>query len=264
MRSLIFLAIGLLFLSAASFAAGYGEFDIRNSCGDTLWSGAAASIDIWVANSILLCGFRVPIVLSSPDGVTWQWDSQPTGWGTNTYVTHALGSRIDPPSHYFNLTGGIIVDEDYLPDGISFGGGVMLDPPVEPGPLQHWLSIHFTPIAPAEGQAYQLCLDVTQLVGLTEFGFADYGGLEIAMTFLDDNNDGIWCWPVMAYIPGDANGDRLVNIGDAIYIVNRIFRDGPPFNPTEAADANCDGSANVGDAVYLVNHIFRDGPAPCN
>jgi len=27
-------------------------------------------------------------------------------------------------------------------------------------------------------------------------------------------------------------------------------------------DANCDHARNVGDAVYVVNYIFRGGPAP--
>lgn len=29
-------------------------------------------------------------------------------------------------------------------------------------------------------------------------------------------------------------------------------------------DSNCDGSVNVGDAVYLINFVFRGGPEPCN
>ncbi|MCP4568163.1 MAG: hypothetical protein GY841_11350 [FCB group bacterium] len=29
-------------------------------------------------------------------------------------------------------------------------------------------------------------------------------------------------------------------------------------------DTNCDGSINIGDAVYLINYIFKSGPAPCS
>ena len=263
MKQLFAIAILLVCLPAASFAAGNGQIDIRYSYGDTVWSNAAASFDIWVANDIMIGGFQIPITLSSTDGVTWQWNSQPSGWGDSLYVTHNPLSRIHPPQVYYDLTAGILVVDDYLPGGIALGAGCMLGVLPEPGPLEHWLSIHLTPTAPTNDQTYQFCLDITQNLGLTEFAFSDYGGLGVFITFLDENNDGIWCWPVVAYIPGDANGDRLMNIGDAVYIVNRIFRDGPSFNPTEAADANCDGSANVGDAVYLINHIFRDGPAPC-
>lgn len=64
------------------------------------------------------------------------------------------------------------------------------------------------------------------------------------------------------YIDGDANGDNEVNIGDAVFIVNLVFKNGPEPNPYLAADTNCDGEVNVGDAVFLVNHIFKGWPAP--
>jgi len=64
------------------------------------------------------------------------------------------------------------------------------------------------------------------------------------------------------YIPGDANGDSTVNIGDAVAIVNYIFKGGPAPDPLEAGDANCDGAVNIGDAVYLINYIFKGGPPP--
>ena len=64
------------------------------------------------------------------------------------------------------------------------------------------------------------------------------------------------------YLLGDANGDRKINIGDAVYIVNYVFRGGPEPLPLGAGDANCDGNVDTGDAVYLVNYIFRGGPAP--
>ncbi len=61
---------------------------------------------------------------------------------------------------------------------------------------------------------------------------------------------------------GDANGDKAVNIGDGVYVVQYVFRGGPPPYPLQAGDANCDRAINVGDAVSIVNYIFRGGPAP--
>ena len=65
------------------------------------------------------------------------------------------------------------------------------------------------------------------------------------------------------HIPGDATGDWEVNVGDAVYIVNYIFKNGsrPPL-PVWRADVNADGAINVGDAVCLVNYIFKGGPRP--
>ncbi len=62
---------------------------------------------------------------------------------------------------------------------------------------------------------------------------------------------------------GDANGDGTINIGDAVYIVNYIFKSGPPPNPFDAGDANCDHAVNVGDAINIINYIFKGGPKPC-
>ncbi|MEE9442510.1 MAG: M6 family metalloprotease domain-containing protein [candidate division Zixibacteria bacterium] len=65
------------------------------------------------------------------------------------------------------------------------------------------------------------------------------------------------------FICGDANSDDQINVGDAVFIINHIFKGGPAPDPIEAGDANCDLACNVGDAVYLINHVFKSGPAPC-
>lgn len=66
------------------------------------------------------------------------------------------------------------------------------------------------------------------------------------------------------YVNGDANFDGAVNVGDAVYIVNFVFRSGAVPAPYTAGDANSDETVNVGDAVYLINYIFRDGPPPAS
>jgi subtilisin family serine protease len=65
-----------------------------------------------------------------------------------------------------------------------------------------------------------------------------------------------------AYLEGDANGNGSVNVGDVVFLINYVFREGPGSIPPEAGDANCDGETNVGDAVYLINYIFDGGPPP--
>lgn len=63
-------------------------------------------------------------------------------------------------------------------------------------------------------------------------------------------------------IRGDANGDGRVNVGDGVYLVNRIFKSAPPPQVDIQADANCDSTTNVADAVFLLNFIFEFGPSP--
>jgi hypothetical protein len=67
-------------------------------------------------------------------------------------------------------------------------------------------------------------------------------------------------------IPGDANGDGQVNVGDAVYLIAYVFKGGPPPTPYPicSGDANCDCQCNVGDAVYIISYVFKSGPAPCD
>jgi hypothetical protein len=63
-------------------------------------------------------------------------------------------------------------------------------------------------------------------------------------------------------VAGDANGDGDANVGDAVFLINYVFKSGAAPECLAEGDANCDGGANVGDAVYLINYVFKGGPAP--
>ncbi len=62
---------------------------------------------------------------------------------------------------------------------------------------------------------------------------------------------------------GDANGDGIVNVGDAVFLINFVFKGGQPPDPITLGDANDDGLTNVGDAVYIISYVFKGGPEPC-
>ena len=65
-------------------------------------------------------------------------------------------------------------------------------------------------------------------------------------------------------ICGDANGDYMVNVSDAVYIINYVFSGGDAPDPIEICDGNCDSKCNVSDAVYLINFVFSSGNQPCH
>lgn len=65
-------------------------------------------------------------------------------------------------------------------------------------------------------------------------------------------------------ICGDADGNGIVNISDAVYLISYIFGGGPPPDPLVSGDADCNGIVNISDAVYLISYIFGGGPAPCS
>ena len=100
-------------------------------------------------------------------------------------------------------------------------------------------------------------------LGAADFTIADTSPLDAA------NNTcahlvgalGVGCTDV--FLCGDADGNGMISIGDAVYIINYIFAGGPAPVPLQAGDVDCNGSISIGDAVYLINYIFAGGPVPC-
>jgi hypothetical protein len=67
---------------------------------------------------------------------------------------------------------------------------------------------------------------------------------------------------ILPYLPGDVNQDGQVNAGDAVFLINYLFRQGIPPDYPELGDVNGDCLINGSDVVYLINYLFRNGPAP--
>lgn len=75
---------------------------------------------------------------------------------------------------------------------------------------------------------------------------------------------------------GDTNGDFLLNVSDAVYLLRFLFTGGPPPVEIDCPDLSCpseervelengdvngDDRRNVSDAVYILRHLFTGGPA---
>ncbi len=63
-------------------------------------------------------------------------------------------------------------------------------------------------------------------------------------------------------LEGDLTGDDRVDQSDIVFLVNFIFKDGPPPNPLAAGDINGDCFVTLADLIYLINYVFQGGPAP--
>lgn len=68
--------------------------------------------------------------------------------------------------------------------------------------------------------------------------------------------------PLCDGICGDANGDGQINVGDAIAMINYIFKGSFLPDDDKCADPNNDYQIDTGDPVFLINYIFRGGSPP--
>ncbi|HSH00417.1 MAG TPA: hypothetical protein VLB27_10225 [candidate division Zixibacteria bacterium] len=65
------------------------------------------------------------------------------------------------------------------------------------------------------------------------------------------------CTPCVA---GDADGSGICNIGDAVYLIARIFSGGPAPVCEAEGDADLSGSVNISDVSRLVMYVFGGAP----
>ncbi len=68
--------------------------------------------------------------------------------------------------------------------------------------------------------------------------------------------------PVAQFIRGDPNGDRGVDLSDAIFTLFHLFAGGRTPPCLDAADSNDDGSVTASDALYVLGYLFKNGPPP--
>jgi hypothetical protein len=67
---------------------------------------------------------------------------------------------------------------------------------------------------------------------------------------------------VKTFVVGDVNNDQLIDVGDAIHLLNFLFKQGPPPHLIVAADCNCDNIIDLGDVVLILNYLFKQGQVP--
>ena len=68
---------------------------------------------------------------------------------------------------------------------------------------------------------------------------------------------------MLAVSRGEVNNDHIITVGDVIYLVNYLFKGGPPPIPVMGiGDVNCNGNVTVSDIVYLVSYLDKGGPKP--
>lgn len=118
------------------------------------------------------------------------------------------------------------------------------------------------PLPPGDGPVAKLWFKATGS-GTVRFDTVTLVGYEFGVTTrYADYLPEFVPFRVWAARRGDADDDASLNISDAVYIVEYIFKGGPPPASEYQGDANADGVLNIADAVYLITYIFKGGPPP--
>ncbi len=63
-------------------------------------------------------------------------------------------------------------------------------------------------------------------------------------------------------VPGDANADSTVNLGDVVYMIEYLYKEGPPPCIPETGDPNHTCVPELGDIVTLIDYLYRGGAPP--
>jgi hypothetical protein len=65
-----------------------------------------------------------------------------------------------------------------------------------------------------------------------------------------------------AFIRGDSNLDRRVDISDSIFLLQYLFYGGPRPQCLDSADINNDSKVDLSDTIFVLNYLFKGGPQP--
>jgi len=75
-----------------------------------------------------------------------------------------------------------------------------------------------------------------------------------------------WWKPMLSFsgfYRGDVNQDGLLDVADAVYMINYLYKSGPaPLPFADQGDVNHDKIMDVSDIVFLLNYLYKSGPAP--
>jgi len=67
---------------------------------------------------------------------------------------------------------------------------------------------------------------------------------------------------LLNYVPGDASGDGIVDLGDLLFLVSYLYKGGSAPTPMAAGDPTGDCVVDLGDILYLVSYLYKGGAAP--
>ena len=193
------------------------------------------------------------------------------------HISARFGSKADLPIYLKNTeTVEGLQFKLTLPDGVSVEeqDGTLLaattertegmtimgrkDPDAENSYLFVAFSLDGNAISGTEGAIMNVRLDIAQDI---ELGVHDIKIEDVYMTTSTFETlnpaESTSELTIKDFMPGDVNNDGIVNVTDAIGIVNYVLKNVPSTFVEVAADVNGDGIINVTDAIGIINMILN-------
>jgi hypothetical protein len=200
-----------------------------NDAGQTLPSGIVASVDMCGDSSIILadtCHMQIHVAPNNPVNFV---QGHPNVFVAATEETLAVSIETE--------------DLDTCTD-YRFSYYVAPDDPEPPGYLDTLTGVLYYYGTQADTGLYHIYLVVSE------------------GEFADTTN--YYVYHFESFNCGDMDHNGSVNIADLTWLVDFLFRGGPPPITYEAGNVDCVGGVNVADVTYIVDYLFRSGPPLCN
>jgi hypothetical protein len=224
---------------------------------DTIYTadidGNPLSYQIWIGleNDVNLGGMSLGFHLWSDDGLIWQYDAQPGGWGPLGQgtglqaVTVITGSRLDPPSAAFDMTQLLVTEKDVdglLDDTLVFGG-VSMQQTLEVGAMDPCLAIHFTPGPVGFMEEKTFCIDSAFVPPAANWVYTNVSGFTFPPAIAP-----ALCMPVATLDPNGVEGNRPL-----IPYTFDLGQNYPnPFNPSTAINYSVEHKCKVDISIFNI------------
>ena len=260
----------LILGSGAVLAQNRGDVTIKLNGGGSenkIYVNQDNTLQFYVKNSGALKGMSLGFAFSSTVGpVTFV-----TPYGTKPAGTPYLAEHNDAVGK-FDL-GGLQVTITSMPDSVLIGGAALNLPLPAHASSTLLYSMKVRVLSDTVTTPQAFCVDNILFPPAGKWIFDEGSPIGkyaptfqgVANTSPEEPDAPAVCFDVVyvSYVPGDANGDRYVDISDIVFLIAYIFEAGPAPNPLQAGNANCRGVIDISDIVFILAFVFGGGPAPC-
>ncbi len=204
----------------------FGDMDFVVGYGDTL------KVPVYLTNTHPLLHIVLPVTWDGP--VELDYLNYDTDSCRSDYFERVQMIAFDPANRRLVF--------DLVP---NYGGGA---PPLEPG-YGKIINLYFEHVSGYGADMFDTTTSASNSLEL-DAGYVDYQPFVVA-------------GQVTVVLCGDIDGDGTSAImGDLTYLVDYLFRGGPPPPVMDAANVNGMGGVNIADLTYLVAYMFLGGPPP--